>query len=49
MDPLICVAIIIAFCGGLYVGHEKGVKDTEERWSDAVAKANYHRDLEKAQ
>lgn len=47
MDPIICLAVLIAFGGGFYLGYENGVKETERRWSEAVAKANYQRDLER--
>jgi hypothetical protein len=29
--------------GGILIGHKLGVKETEERWSDAVAKAEWAR------
>lgn len=44
---LVFVAELIALCAGLYIGYEHGVRETERRWSEAVAKANYQRELER--
>lgn len=38
---------IIGLCAfSYYFGFERGVKETEERWSDAVTRADYLRNLE---
>lgn len=46
------VEVILALIGvaGLcyWAGFEHGVKETEERWSEAVAKANYERDMSRS-
>ena len=45
MNIDVILAILLCFGAGYYLGYEKGAKETEERWSNAVAKANYQRDL----
>lgn len=41
------LAILLCSAVFFYVGYEWGVKETEQRWSDAVAKANYQREMER--
>jgi hypothetical protein len=46
---LICILIIMsgtAFLAGLLAGYHIGVKETEGRWSDAVAGAEHSRKWE---
>ncbi len=37
------IAVASVFGLGCIVGYEKGVKDTEKRWQDAVAKGEWDR------
>ncbi len=37
------VAFAITFILGWFCGYDKGVEDTEKRWSDAVAKDNWEK------
>lgn len=39
MNLWILVAMVCLAVVNLYVGYNAGVKDTEKRWSDAVARA----------
>ncbi len=39
----VLLAILLAAGGAFYLGYELGVKETEARWSEAVAKAEWHR------
>jgi hypothetical protein len=41
METILAILICAAF--SYYFGYERGVKETEERWSEAVSKAEWHR------
>lgn len=40
----LCLA---SFVAGVFYGHWSGVKETEVRWSEAVARADAHRNYER--
>lgn len=46
---LTTAGIVAGICAGLayvvggWLGYERGVRETEQRWSEAVAKADYDR------
>jgi hypothetical protein len=45
---IIIACMLGAVLGGLAIGYDAGVKETERRWSEAVAKGDYQRDAERA-
>lgn len=42
---IIIGCVLGGILGGLYIGYDVGVKETERRWSEAVAKGDYRRQL----